>query len=94
MLRKLALAAFPMLFAATASQGAVVINEVMYRPYNESTSGKYEFVELYNNGTQSIDLGGALFTDSSDFASICVGVERSREGTRAPVTYPPSATTW
>jgi lamin tail-like protein/nuclease A inhibitor-like protein len=59
---------------ALAAPGGVVINEVMYHPYNESTFGRYEFVELYNGGTTSVDLGDAVLTDSQDFVNICNNV--------------------
>jgi hypothetical protein len=63
--------------AAKAAPGGVVINEVMYHPFNESTFGRYEFIELYNDGTQQVDLSGAILTDSQDFAHICAGVRPS-----------------
>jgi hypothetical protein len=64
------LAAIAALPAAAAAQ-AVVVNEVMYRPWNQSTVGKYEFVEVYNHGDESVDLSGYMLTDSQDLARIC-----------------------
>jgi len=66
----LALASIAALPAVAAAQ-TVVVNEVMYRPWNESTVGKYEFVEVYNHGEESVDLGGYMLTDSSDLVRIC-----------------------
>ncbi len=57
--------------AASPAAAGIVINEVMYRPHSQSTIGRYEFTELYNNGSTAVDLGGALFTDSQDVTSIC-----------------------
>jgi hypothetical protein len=84
-----------MALASTAHAG-IVINEVMYRPHSQLTIGRYEFTELYNNGSTTVDLGGALFTDSQDFTSICAntapsdheGVYRIPAGTSvAPGAY-------
>jgi lamin tail-like protein len=44
---------------------------VMYRPYNQLTFGRYEYMELYNNGSTAVDLSGAYLTDSSDYAAVC-----------------------
>lgn len=63
----LALALMP----TAAFAQAVVVNEVMYRPWNESTFGRYEFIELYNHGDEAVDLGGTLLTDSEDWVRIC-----------------------
>jgi hypothetical protein len=49
----------------------VVVNEVMYRPWNQSTVGKYEFIELYNHGNEDVDLSGLILTDSQDWFNIC-----------------------
>lgn len=38
-------------FIPIAAHADIVINEVMYRPLNQATNGKYEFIELYNRGT-------------------------------------------
>ncbi|MDI1448124.1 lamin tail domain-containing protein [Polyangium sp. 6x1] len=58
---------------ASAAAQTVVVNEVMYRPWNQGTAGKYEFIELYNHGAQPVALGGLYLTDSQDLASICAG---------------------
>jgi hypothetical protein len=58
---------------AVAAAQSVVVNEVMYRPWNESTVGKYEFIEFYNHGAQDVALGGLLLTDSQDLVGICAG---------------------
>ncbi len=47
------------------------MNEVMYRPWNQSTYGRYEFVEIYNHGTEEVDLGGYMLTDSQDLERVC-----------------------
>lgn len=44
------------LAAASASHGAVVISEVLYNEVGSDTTG--EFVELYNNGSAAVDIGG------------------------------------
>jgi hypothetical protein len=56
---------------ALAAAETVVINEVMYRPWNQVNVGKYEFIELYNHGDQDVDLSGLLVTDVGDIANVC-----------------------
>ena len=56
---------------AAASAETIAINEVMYRPWNEVTFGRYEFIEVYNYGEDEVDLGGYLLTDSQDLGRIC-----------------------
>jgi hypothetical protein len=51
------------------------VNEVMYRPWNQSTVGKYEFIEFYNPSAAAVSLSGLLLTDSQDLAGICAGQE-------------------
>lgn len=60
-----------MLLPALASAQSVVVNEVMYRPWNQSTVGRYEFIEVYNAGDTAFDLGGYMLTDSQDLTRIC-----------------------
>ncbi len=43
----------------------VVINEIMYKPI--STLADDEYVELYNQGTNAVDLGGWRFTSGIDY---------------------------
>jgi len=43
----------------------VAINEIMYAPI--SRDPRDEYVELYNSGTETIDLGGWRFVDGIDF---------------------------
>jgi regulation of enolase protein 1 (concanavalin A-like superfamily) len=43
----------------------VVINEVMYHPISENSDD--EFVELFNAGTNAVDLSGWRFTDGINF---------------------------
>jgi hypothetical protein len=43
----------------------VVINEIMYHPISENSDDEY--VELFNRGTNTINLGGWKFTDGIDF---------------------------
>lgn len=59
------------LIPTVAVAETVVVNEVMYRPWNEATFGRYEFVELYNHGDASVDLSGYMLTDSQDLGRIC-----------------------
>jgi hypothetical protein len=56
---------------AAASADTIAVNEVMYRPWNQSTYGRYEFVEVYNYGAEAVDLGGYMLTDSQDLVRIC-----------------------
>jgi len=48
-----------------ASNAQVVINEIMYNP-PESGSDSLEFIELYNAGSDSVDLSGYSFTHGID----------------------------
>src|SRR6185295_10967763 len=43
----------------------VVINEIMYAPLSGSTDDEY--VELYNQGSNTVDLSGWSFSDGIDF---------------------------
>jgi hypothetical protein len=43
----------------------VVINEIMYHPISGSDADEY--IELYNNGTQAVNVGHWRFTDGIDF---------------------------
>ncbi len=43
----------------------IVLNEIMYNPISGSDDDEY--VELYNRGSQTVDLGGWRFTDGIDF---------------------------
>ncbi len=54
---------FPVFFSGIlyAADG-VVINEILYNPSDEYSTD-YEYVELYNPTSQSIDLSGYAFTD-------------------------------
>lgn len=46
----------------------VVINEIMYNPPPELGDDDYwEFIEIYNNDTESVDLSGWSFSDGIDF---------------------------
>jgi len=48
----------------------VMINEIMYHPYhgvNEGENLGEEYVELYNDGDESVDLAGWRFIDGVDF---------------------------
>ena len=53
------------------SEYPVVVSEIMYRPAEGSTNypdaDDYEFIELVNNGSASVDLLGATFTKGLDF---------------------------
>jgi formylglycine-generating enzyme required for sulfatase activity len=63
-LRK-SLAGFPAQTLATnsTSSGTIVINEVMFNP----GLGDYEWVELKNIGTDTVDIGGYSLTDEDDY---------------------------
>ncbi|MFH0731528.1 MAG: lamin tail domain-containing protein [Candidatus Omnitrophota bacterium] len=46
---------------------AIVINEILYYPCNDTGSDKereFEFIEVYNNGAENIDLNGWQIQDS------------------------------
>jgi len=75
MLRTVCYAFVALTTTAVSAHAGVVINEVMYRPYNQLTFGRFEYTEVTNTGATDVDLGGAFFTDSQDFASICAGFE-------------------
>ncbi|HWH68460.1 MAG TPA: lamin tail domain-containing protein, partial [Candidatus Sulfotelmatobacter sp.] len=55
------------LFAAQTSlvPGAIVINEIHYDP--DVKTEHVEFVELYNNGTNTVDLSGWYFSSGPQF---------------------------
>ncbi|TKD02471.1 lamin tail domain-containing protein [Polyangium fumosum] len=72
-MRALVVSALLVATPAVAAAQTVVVNEVMYRPWNQGTTGKYEFIELYNHGAQAVALGGLFLTDSQDLTSICAG---------------------
>lgn len=46
-------------------QEHIVINEMMYNPPSGQLDGEY--IELYNRGTQAVDVSGWRFTDGPDF---------------------------
>jgi hypothetical protein len=48
-----------------ARQTSIVINEIMYDP--PSNQNHAEFIELYNNGAQTVDLSDWQFTDGVNF---------------------------
>lgn len=54
-------AAMSIATAATVAGGAVVINEIHYNP--AGTDDATEFIELFNTGTQSVDLAGWRFSE-------------------------------
>jgi hypothetical protein len=43
----------------------IVINEIMYAPISEESDDEY--IELYNKGTNSINIGGWKFTAGIDY---------------------------
>ena len=59
------LAALLSLISVAASPASVVFNEIMYHPSSENSAE--EFVELYNNGTTAVPLGGWKITKGVDF---------------------------
>ena len=61
------LLAFCCFLALLSSRGAeVIINEIMYRPPVETN--KEEYIELFNAGTNAVDLAGWRFTTGIRFA--------------------------
>jgi hypothetical protein len=61
-----AIAAALCLILPAANRGAVVINEIHYHP--DVKTEPAEFIELYNPGTNSVDLSAGIFQVASDFA--------------------------
>lgn len=63
----------PKLFYVPQNYSDLVINEIHYNPLdevigNDTIDGTdLEFVEIYNNGTEAIDLTGVKMTDGGDF---------------------------
>ncbi|MCX6953653.1 MAG: lamin tail domain-containing protein [Verrucomicrobia bacterium] len=43
------------------------ISEIMFQPVASSNAGDYEFIELVNLGTTTLDLGGVRFTNGLDY---------------------------
>jgi hypothetical protein len=60
-----------LMLPGVAAAQTIVVNEVMYRPWNQSTYGRYEFVEIYNYGDEDVDLSGYMLTDSQDLVRVC-----------------------
>ena len=60
---------FVLLTSATPALGQVVINEVLYRQSGNSAAGNDEFIELYNNSDQSVDITGWQLIDGNLQAS-------------------------
>ncbi|RMH69536.1 MAG: lamin tail domain-containing protein, partial [Gemmatimonadetes bacterium] len=54
---------FWLLIGASLAQAQVVINEIQYNPY---LSDETEFIELYNAGPTSLNLGGWIFRNGGD----------------------------
>jgi len=54
-------------FAVQAAAAQVVINEVCYDPVGDDTG--YEWIELYNAGSQDVDLEGALLMSGGGYLS-------------------------
>lgn len=57
--------------ALPANYAALLANlrltELMYQPVAASSAGDYEFIELQNIGTATLDLGGVRFTNGLDY---------------------------
>jgi hypothetical protein len=59
----------PKAYAAGAS-GSIVIFEIMYHPYHPASGSedlKQEWIELFNRGSESVNLAGWRFSDGVDF---------------------------
>ena len=52
-------------WAACHTSAAIVINEIHYNPDVKTDPG--EFVELYNSGTNTVNLAGWAFTDGINY---------------------------
>lgn len=51
--------------SAPLMPGEIIINEMMYHSSEETLASSFEFVELYNAGTRTVDLAGCVFEDMS-----------------------------
>ena len=67
------------LLTVSLSFSQVVINEIMYNPYYETTPGDPntystdddgEFIELFNAGQSDVDISGWKFVDGIDYLSL------------------------
>ena len=56
----------------------VVINEIMYDPISESDDDQY--VELYNRGTNAVDLSRLAFTSGINFTFPSNTIDRRQTG--------------
>jgi CotH kinase protein/Lamin Tail Domain len=63
----LALCAALILVLPSSAAAAVVINEIMYHPDSEIYDASWEFVELYNTDSSSIDISGWYFSNGITF---------------------------
>lgn len=64
---------------AAAGNDSIVISEIMYHPYHPVSGSedlKQEWIELFNRGTQPVDLTGWRFSDGVDFvfSKVTLGV--------------------
>ncbi len=57
--------ALPAAYAALLNN--LRISEIMYQPVAASSAGDYEFIELHNIGTATLDLSGVRFTNGLDY---------------------------
>src|SRR5260370_22492432 len=67
--------------------GAIVLNEIMYKPISGDDNDQY--VELYNQGTNPVDLGGWSFTAGRHFVLASHTVVRPRAGLVVARRHPP-----
>jgi len=57
-------------FAETDGKGALVINEIMYHPYHPVPGAeeiREEYIELFNRGTEAVNLSGWRLSNGVDF---------------------------
>ena len=55
---------------AAGPSGSIVISEIMYHPYHAVSTAedtKQEWIELFNRGTETVNLAGWRFSDGVDF---------------------------
>jgi len=52
-----------LVFTAGLSQADVVINEVMYHPSGDDGDDDLQWIELYNPGSQDVDVGGWILAN-------------------------------
>ncbi len=61
---RIAVAALALLGLALTAHGGVILTEIMYNPHSVSWTNGAKWVEIYNNGTSAVDIGGWYLDDN------------------------------